>query len=105
MYQSPLHVQHRGPRRRIAAWLFLAALLCGQAMLLAHELEHGLALEHEGCILCLHASHDSNALPNIGLNIALVPPGEVQAVVPQTESPCLPFRAQLARAPPATIIL
>lgn len=53
---------------QIRVMLFAGMLLAAQGMMLLHELEHGLAGESEVCAICLHASHDGNALPGATIN-------------------------------------
>ena len=47
---------------KLPSMLLLLAVLLGQAALYAHELEHALGGEQDGCIVCLIGDHQS-ALP------------------------------------------
>jgi hypothetical protein len=59
--------------RRRAAILAVLALLIGQWALLAHAHEPGTTAPDHVCWLCIHAHHDGNALPSLGISVAAVP--------------------------------
>lgn len=87
--------------RRLRLMLFAMALLTTQGITLLHELEHGLAGEAEACSICLHASHDGNALPAAIIKPALPRYRAFHIPVSQPITPYLLPRLPAARAPPA----
>ena len=84
----------------VAIILLAAVFLSGQAVLFAHELEHGLAGESDTCVICLHANHDSNAV------FTGLPVFPLAQELPHLDSPLISthdlfFRTPCARAPPS----
>lgn len=80
--------------------LLSLVLLCAQAFWVLHELEHGLEGGSEACVLCLHASHDGDALVSTTTISAQSPPGIFNHNPPRHSAPGISPRSAVARAPP-----
>ena len=82
-------------------------LLIAQLGMLAHAIEHDLALsqdEPQGtCLLCRAADHLGNGLVSIGLSLDSPAPQTERTSSSTSFLPSQPFIAFLARGPPAVL--
>ena len=81
----------------------LLAMLLSQAYLLAHEIEHALAGDHDDCVMCQLADHQGHALgtPSLGLAPATNAQPPLTPIY-QLESRHTNYFA--SRAPPALLL-
>lgn len=87
---------------RLRLWLLIVALVCGQAAMLAHGVEHHDADEAAHvCLVCLAGHGVDGAVPPPALPaVALVPPDRAAGDAPPTAPPSPAAVVAAARGPP-----